>query len=599
MFIAGLLAASSAPAQRGGVDENQRFRLAEGYESSGDFRNAARVYLELYSRDPASNVYYEGLRRAYVALAAWGDLLAIVAERAERMPGDVGVRTHHADALMRNGRREEALSEWRAARELRPKDPMTYHLVAASQIDNRLLDAAADTYAAGRRALGDPIAFADQLAQLYTAMARFTDASEEYLTMLDADAERLYYVMAGLGMFTANPDGAGAAIAAVAWRMKARPDYLPYLELTSWLQTERGDYDAAFDIACRLDKVRGGQGSDVYAFADRALREGRYQAAMTAAEYFRATYPATNALSSSVALLYTKALAGRYRAEPSRTRSAAEELVESFVKIAEENRGPAAPEALHEAARLLAEDLDDPQAAIATLDRLREQYPRYPDLPEAWLLKGDLLLRLDDLTAASAAYAELGTMSARDADHHGDLARLRIAELQFFAGKFKEAAEAFAKLADDPTSDVANDALAYGFLLQDNTERNAQALTAFAAGSLRMRQRRWAQALEQMDRAAGPARGSSLAGEVALARARAQEMLGAPQDAVATLLAIVKEEPEGAASDRALFRAAELSEQRLNNTAQATELYTRLLAEYPASSNLAAARARIRAIRGE
>lgn len=583
-------------------EENSRYKLARGYEESGDFKSASRVYKELYDLDPRANVYYDGVYRTYVALGAFAELLPIVEDRVRRTPNDLTVRTQHGETLHRIGRREEAVRAWEGAIELAPTDEYTFRIVAQSQIDNQLFDLAVGTYTRGRSELRDPAAFAEDLAQILGILGRYEEATHEYLRLLERDQGRLNFVMGGLGMFTSTPDGADVAIKVVREHYRIRSEYLPYLELLSWLYTERGDYDGAFEMAKEVDRVRNGRGSPIYGFADRALREGRYDAAMKALEYFQSTYPKSNPLWGSALLAYTRALEGRYHSLAGRSKDDAEKLIERYRTIAEENKGTtSAPEALLQAARLQAEDLDDPEEAIATINELRSLYPKFPSLPEASLLLGDLYLRTGDVARARELY-DAGAerlQPGSDGERYRDLSALRSAELLFYTGNFKEALTRFNRLSENSASEVANDALGYLFLLQENVDKNDSALMRYAQGSLFLQQRNWKRGIEEMEKAVALGRGGTLSDEALLGKAHAEESLGEMEGAVKTLLDLVEKYPQGTVADRALFRAAEIIDTGIGDRTRAMELYTRLLTEYATSSYVDRARTRIRALRGD
>jgi tetratricopeptide (TPR) repeat protein len=593
-----LLLATSLAAQP--EEENRRYKLAQGYEESGDLPNAARVYKELYDDDQGSNVYYAAVWRTYITLRRFEELLPIVESRSRRLSRDVGMRSQYADILSRNNRRDDAVREWHGAIELRPDDPGTYETVAQAQIDNRLFDLAAQTFRLGRQHMNDPTLFADHLSQLYGVLGRFEEATEEYIGLLDHDPSRLNFVMGGLGLFTTNTDGADAAIKVARRHLERRPDYTPYLDLLSWLYIERRDYDGALEIAKQLDKVRNGRGSDIYGFADGALREGKYDAAMKALEYFMNTYPKTNPLYGSVLLAYTKAMEGRYRALATRSKRDAEDLIERYRTIARENTdGPSAPEALLQVARLQADELDEPKEAIATINALRDAYPSFPAMPEAGLLEGDLNLRVGNVDRARELYeagaAEL--QSGEDGERYRDLSALRRAEVRFFQRQFKEATDLFGTLSENSASEVANDALGYLFLLQDNAGRNDSALVHYAAGTLLLRQRKWSEAIAEMEKAVAMEKEGTVADEALFGKAQAEEALGDAAGASATLLGIVTKYADGSIADRALFHAAEITEGKLADGKKALELYTRLLTEFPTSPFMNRARARIRVLR--
>lgn len=595
-----MLPAALLHAQRG--EEDRRFKLAQGYESSGDYKNAARVYKELYDQDPGSNAYFDGLRRTYMAMLQYAELLPLAEARVRKQPREIDLRALYANLLHRKGKREEGLEQWRTAMETRPEDAMTYDVVAQSQIEIKLYHNAIETYRQGRSAIHEPGAFAEQLAALYGATGQYENATAEYLLLLDAGDFNKGLVMGGLGLFTTNPDGADAAITVVKGRLGSRADHIPYLELLSWLYTERGDYNGAFEMAKTLDRLRGGRGSDIYAFADRALRERRYESAIQALDYFRNNYPRDNPIYGNVLLSYTRALEGRYR-EGAPSSSSATELIEQYRSVVRENKGsvPAA-EALLRMAHLQADDLNEPEDAIETIEEIRSDYPKFASLPEALLLQGDLHLWLGDIAKAGELYdaaARSITASSMDGERYRDESALRRAEVLFHTGSFGKAEDAFNELTLNISSPVANDALAYLFLLQENMGKNDSALLQYARGTLLMRQHKWKDAIETMDRVVTLGSGSTLVDEALYHKARAQDAQGDNAGAVTTLLALVQDHSDGTMADRALYRAAELAEQRLHDTPKAIELYTRLLTEYPMSTQANSARARIRNLRGD
>lgn len=583
-------------------EENQRYRLAQGYEEAGDLKSASRVYLELYQADPQSNIYFAGLRRTYMSMLRFKELLPIVEERADRFSRDVELNALHANLLHRNNQRDEAAQKWDQALESSPEDPQTYSVVAESQIELRLYDLAVASYERGRQRLGDITAFADQLGQLYGVMGKFEHATIEYLKVLDHGETGKGFVMAGLGLFTTNPAGADAAIKITREAVASRPDHLPYLELLSWLYNEKGDYVGSFQVAQQLDRIRGGKGTEIFRFADRALREEHYDVAITALEYFQGTFQKENPLYSVVLLSYARALEGRYRLLPTKSRKELEDLIERYGVIIRENKGtPSAAQALLRVARLQSEELDESEDAIETLLQIRNEYPTFRSIHEAALLQGDIHLRRGEIERARSLYAATAesTISGDEGNRYRDLSSLRLAEILFFQGEFKDAADAFLGLTNNPASDAANDALGYLFLIQENMEKNEARLKLYANGKFLLLQRKWEESIAEMDRVVVAGGEGGLAENALLAKAQAQEGTGEVSNAVATLLVLHSSLPDGVLADRALFHAAELSEAKLGDRAKSLELYTRLLTDYPTSSFVERARLRIRSLRGE
>ena len=587
---------SAALAQPG--EEDRRYRLAEGYERAGDMRGAARIYRELFDADPASELYFEAVRRTYSALALNAELLPLVEARVATRPGDVDLRVAYADLLFRAGRRDDARAQWREAVTRGNSQEFVAALVAQSQTDNRAFELAIETYRVARERSGDRLLFADQLAFLYASIGRFPESTREYLAILGGMPERLPLVKRSMASLTANPTALAAATQTVEQALERNPDFEPYIDLLSWLYDEAGNFEGAFDIAKRLDRARNGRGSAIYAYADRALREGRYDQALAALDYFLATYGRDNPLHAIALLTYARVLEERHRAGGG-DRAGAEALATRYEELAEREEGTdVAAEALLRKARIEADELGDADAAAGTLEELLDAPKAGRAAGEALVLLGDLRVRADRIDEARVLYER--ARSADEAIDEGttrDLARLRLAELSLYRGEYKLAVDSLTELTRNTASGITNDALAWLFLLQENFERNDAALGHYMAARLLVLQRRWSEAGERFERAAAAAPRTTLAEESTLARAQAQSETGDHAGAVEALIGFVGASPDALAADRALYRAAELLERRIGDRARALEVYTRLITEYPRSQHTPAARARIRDLR--
>jgi TolA-binding protein len=345
------------------------------------------------------------------------------------------------------------------------------------------------------------------------------------------------------------------------------------------------------------------RGATIYGFADRALRDRRYDAAIDAYDYFLSTFEKNNVLHTSVIFNYARALELKYREGGSTSRAEAEKLVDRYRQIASENRNTVpASEALLQIAILEGDDLDDPAEALKVLEELRRDYPRFQARAQALLLEGDMLLRTGDVARAQAIYRRGADTLQRgpDGERYRDLSALRLAETYFYQGEFKEAADRFTALTENTSSEATNDALQYLLILQENLEQNPVPLRSYATtGRLMMIQRKWKDAAEAMAKAASGVGAGSLADDALYAKGEAEEAMGESATAMQTMLEIVAKYPDGTVADRALYHAAGIAEQIPAERAKAIELYTRILTEYPRSTYVTPARKKIRSLRGE
>jgi len=58
--------------------KSDKYQLALTYEQQGDFRNAARLFQELYSEHPEQLVYFQGVARSLTALQRYQELMPLI-----------------------------------------------------------------------------------------------------------------------------------------------------------------------------------------------------------------------------------------------------------------------------------------------------------------------------------------------------------------------------------------------------------------------------------------------------------------------------------------------------------------------------------------
>lgn len=581
-------------------DENRQYKLAQSYELNGDMAGAARVYRELYEADTESRAYFEGLKRTLLVLGRFEELLPAVTDRLTRYPEETELRVLKAELLAQTGRMEEANAEWTEALKTGAQKQETYVLVGESYTKLRQFERAASVYETARNRFGRNPIVADRLARLYAILGEYKKAANEYVDLLADDPSRLTQVQAGLSLITGIPAGVEAAIEITEHLANVRKGSV-YLELLAWLYSEKGDDAKAFEVTIQLEKARDARGSNIYGFADRMLRESKYDAAINAYEYFLENFDRKNPLTPPVIYNYVFALQSRYDQAGRITRDQATDLIRRYREVMEYGKGGTLGEqASMQIARLQANVLEKPQDALRTLT---EEAPdrHSPIASEATLLRADLSLQLGNIDQARALYRTVSTMSgfSREERHNRSIAQLRYAETLLYTGDFKEAVDSLTALTKDVQSDAANDALAWLFLLQENLDVYDEALKEYALGKYSEIRRDRKEVIRYMDRAVSLAPKSSLADDAMMTKAEAQRESGQFEEAIATLQSIMVSYPDGTHADKALYRAADIAETDLKDHARALELYTRILVEFPYSQYVAQAREKIRLLRQE
>lgn len=599
LLVGGVLLHVTASAQP--EEENRQYKLARSYEANGDIAGAARIYKELYDADSESRVYFDGLRRTWLALRKNDELLPYVAARVQRLPKEAELRITYAELLYTTGAADSALAQWQRALALDPDEEGVYMLVGESYSKHRLFAQAAEVFEAVRDRFGRSLVLTDRLARLYAILGEYRKAASEYGDLLAENPSQLSFVKAGMSLFISNPTGMEEAVTVISDLSSMRKQNLEYLDLLSWLYSENNQHEKAFEVAVQLDNVRNAKGSDIYAYADRALRTGTFDAAIRAYEYFLKTFDRTNPLTAPVIYNYVYALESRYSAHGTLTPEQARELIGRYREVLEyEKGGTMGSQAAMQIARLQAEVLGQPEEALSTLSgEIRETHSTIAS--ESLLYRAELTLRLGKIEESRALYKRVWQMNAqnRESKRNREIARLRYAETLLYTLQFKEAVDSLTVLTEDVGSDAANDALSWLFIMQENVDVNDDALKSFLRGKFSEVRHDWDGVITSMREVVQLAPRSSLADNALFVVAEAQRKSGNVAEARTTLLEIAESYADGTHADRALYLAGEISEEQLGEIDRAVELYTKVLVEYPYSQYAAKARERVRALRQE
>lgn len=594
-----------------------RLRLAQSYERSGDFESAVRVYQELFAADSSDFTLIESLKRCHLKLKQHDEVIALIEHGLRLHPADAGALSQLGGVWLLKGDEAKAAAAWDRAIAVNPGDEMTWRIVGSSMTQVRQFDRAVTTYLAARTALRNPTVFSTDIAYLYGLMQKYAESTREYLAILRQTPSQLAYIQSRLAAFTGNEEGLREASAVVARAASAEPGNVEIRRLRAWLLMEAKDYDAAFDTYREIDRLTRAGGAELFAFAERALNEKSYAAASRAyaaviedtpgsRELVRARFGLARSLEE-LAAEARPAGAGANGTRPddrkSGDTSAAsryERAQEIYRKIVFDNPNTEiAARALFRLAMIRMEPLADPEGARGHLEKLAAEYRIFlPTAIDAKLALGEVCIRLGEFDRAATIFSEVaGPPPFGGPDR--ERAALRLAELRFYRHDYKGATAILADLSKNPVSDAANDAIPLRMLIAEYAGEHPGALAAYAEAGLLRARRRDTEALAKLDAAIAADTAGPLADRFALLRGEILSSLGRPDEAIASFGLIIDRMPQSLLRDRAIFRAASVCDLAKGDRPRAIGLYELLLEKHPHSIHAAAARKRIRELRGD
>lgn len=598
------------------ADQMARYRLAQGHEQAGDYERAARIYRELLVVDPSNQVYFDGLRRMYLQLKLYDELVALLRTRLAQAPSDINLRGMIGSALFKAGKETEAYDEWERAIATAPASQVTYRVVASVLAENRLLERAIDLYRRARIACNDPTLFTIDLAQLLSITMDYEGATREYLQWLKQNPTQLGFVQGRMGTFTGKDEAREAALRVVRAELTTHPS--PRLhELLAWLLMEGRDFGGAFEVYKIIDRTAKAQGASLLSFAERAFKDGVFDVAAAA---YRAAMDAPVAPSRLPFATYGYALALKEMAVLSdtsggiviQTREVPElrvaetqghyaGAISSFRKvIAEFPRTEFAARSHYHIGLIQFEKLFDLDGALASFEQVER------DLPAGNALAHDVSLNIakvlvvrGDTSRAAARLHRIAVEPTATPDQQ-DEATFRLAELEFFGGKFGSAIALLGDLSVNLKADYANDAIALQTFLQENTLTSEPALSLFARADFLARQRKITEAIPFFLDVIARYPTALLIDDALMKVGSLQARARLYTEALASYGRLLDEFKDGSiALDRARFSRGEIFELGLKDSTKAIAEYERLLVDYPESILAAQARKRIRVLRGD
>lgn len=211
----------------------------------------------------------------------------------------------------------------------------------------------------------------------------------------------------------------------------------------------------------------------------------------------------------------------------------------------------------------------------------------------------DIFLYEEKFNQALLYYSQIETDLKNDVVAHE--ASLKAAKTSYFKGDFTWALKQFKELKSANTQLVANDALEYFLLINDNTvaDSTQTALKQFAKGDYLLYQNRNQEAVSQFQSILKTFKGQEIEAVTLLRLGKINEKLGDFALALSQYQNIIENHSDGIYVDEALFFSADIYNKKLNEPEKAKPLYEKILFHHEDSIYFVEARKSFRQLRGD
>ncbi|MBW7886900.1 MAG: tetratricopeptide repeat protein [Bacteroidetes bacterium] len=592
-------------------DAQNLLRLAQSFEQSSEFERAADLYHSLYQNDTLNYSYFDGLRRCYLQLKQYDNAIALTRSRLTIMPFDFTLQASLGGIYYMSGSETKADSVWNAVLLSGIGNQMLYRAVAGEQVNQRLFDKAIATYLSGRKKIGDPFLFAGELGYYYTFMMDYQNAAKEYLLLLKQNPQQMDFVQSRLAQFASKKDGLSAIQHVLQEENKKNGNDVGILRLLQWSYMEDANYADAFAVSKTLEEKIHTNGTEIFSFAERAFRENSYTVAASAYTLALQLGPKMP-FASSAKYGYARCVEELSLPADSITRhqqrensslletqptfNAAVLLYESIVK--EYPYTSIAANALYRIGWIRYKQLFDLDGALQMFDSVVTVVRVGPMIPQVLSTVGDLYEMKGEFSSAEKKYYEL-SVSQFSTPEQKTTGEFRLAEIQYFQGRFDSANVLFGKITENLKADETNDALLLQNFINENKTTFPEALRNYAHAELLARQLKLSEAIVLLTSTISAFADAPLCDDALIKIADYSIVLKRFSDALTAYKKILSDYPKSIEIEKTQFKIAELYQFYLNDKAQAIQQYELLLEKYPLSLYAESARKRIRQLRGD
>ena len=250
-------------------------------------------------------------------------------------------------------------------------------------------------------------------------------------------------------------------------------------------------------------------------------------------------------------------------------------------------------------AHFVAFNLKKPEEAKAIIKKALEMKLNDYDAAKAKMELADIFLFEEKFIQALLYYSQIELDLKNDVVAHE--ASLKAAKTSYFKTDFAWALKQFKELKAANTQLIANDALEYFLLINDNTvaDSTQSALKQFAKGDYLLYQNRNQEAIAQFQSVLQKYKGQQIGGVTLFRLGKIYEKLGDFTLALSQYQAITDHHSDGIYIDEALFFSAEIYSKELKQPEKAKPLYEKILFGHEDSIYFVEARKKFRQLRGD
>lgn len=444
----------------------------------------------------------------------------------------------------------------------------------------------------GRELIFDNTAYSWQLSNIFFQEGDYQNIAKEYLIQLGNNPKTLKQIETNiLGLITNNQDI--APIIEKEWETywKKNKNNPYFAQFGIWLYNQTKQYDKSFELAKQIDnKFEEESGATMLSFGEDMLNSNNINYALKAVNYMlkkgkeSAFYQRCRALSLSLSYK-------QFIEKPIKSESDFNRLEADFMAFFKEfSFSKESFEIILQMGNFFAFHINKPQEAVDMLEEAINKGLSTNQKGEIKLLLAKIYNRYGDMWQASL-YCSQVEQDCKNS-YLADEAKLLKALFSYYNNEIPWALSQFKALRSSTTKLIANDAMSYSILIEENIDQDStyNGLRLFANAEKELEYNNPELAKAYLDTLTSSYIHHPLFDDVFLLKAKINIAVNNFDKAKEYLNESLKKYPYELTADDALFLLSEICLNKTNEKALAKELLEKIILDYPNSIYVTEAR---------
>jgi TolA-binding protein len=573
-------------------------RLAYEYYRTKDYDKAEILFEKIFTSTGAK-VYFSYYANCLIEQAKYEIAEKEIKKQIKKFKDDPTYLVDLGYLFKRQSDFEKSEMYYNEAFEKPLNNAASFRSLASAFMQREEYDYAEKVYLKGRHTVQD--SFRSDLANLYSVQRKYDKMVNEYLDWINESATNLPAVEERMQFFInsdINNEFSEVLKRELIKRIQKPDASISYNKMLIWYHMQRLEFNNALIQEIAIDKRLNSTGKAVLELAELAKTALDYETAINAYNYVidkgksKPYYFAAE--TGKLNVYYLEVVNGLIT-----TEEEIKELEEKYLSsINATGIGPNTVQSVIDLAHLQAFYLNKPVEAEKLLLEAMKTIGLEPRLAALCKIElGDVLVFENDLDYAALIY---GQVEKDNKDNQiGDNAKLKKAKLAYYSCNFQWAKAQFDALKESTSKLVANDALYYSVLIEENSEGDSLqlAIGEYAKADLNIFRHKYSDAITTLDSLIKMYPASQIIDESYMLKAQIYETLKEYTSAETYYKKVYTEFAFDITADLALLKLALLYEEKMNKKDEAAEYYKKLMLEYPESIYVSEARRRFRVLR--